>query len=145
MSRLCRVLTLTLVDMIDMFVSRTPKYDDIVQIDNGKVPLHFSQQDNHCSLKRPWRILQSEGHASETEKTMMACKGGFISIFFGNFDLLISAISVKCRKHRWVARRIDKFVHARYLVRVPDRHCVQPTVVDAKAKSYVLLFDKENR
>lgn len=78
-----------LLNMIDMFLC-TGKYDDIDQIDKGKLPLDFRQQDAHCSMIPLLRIIQSERHASKTEKTVMGCKAGFISIFSGNFDLPIS-------------------------------------------------------
>lgn len=65
-------------------------------------------------MKHPRHILQSERHSSKVEKNIMGCKGGFIPIFFSNFDLPISAFSVQCWKYRGIAQRIETFFHAWY-------------------------------
>lgn len=53
--------------MIDMFVRRMQEYEDTVQIDKGKLPLEFGQQDLHPLPKRPWCVLQSEGHVNNAK------------------------------------------------------------------------------
>lgn len=82
---------------MDMLFQRMQKYYDIVHTDNQKEPSDIRQQDVHCSLRRPWRILESRAHAGKTEKTMTGWKNGFILIFSGNFDLSISSISFQSR------------------------------------------------
>lgn len=121
------------------------KYYDIVQVNKDKLTFDFRQQDINCSLKRPWFILQSERHASRSEKIMMGYEGGFIPIFLGGFDLPISPTTVQCREYGHIAQRIDSFVHACCWVWILDGHCVQHTVVDAIAKSSVLLKAEDNR
>lgn len=96
------------------------EYGNIVREEEGKSPLHFFQQDVHCSSKRPRHILQYEGHGSEMEGAMMRGKSGFFMIFLSNLYLQISAIIVQSRKHRSVSQKIDAFGHAWYRVRILD-------------------------
>lgn len=70
------------------------------------------QQNVDCSLHHPWRILKTRGPAGKTKRIMMGCKGGFISIFFGNVDLPISSIGSQRRNYRRISNRIDTLVHA---------------------------------
>lgn len=76
---------------------------------------------------------------------MIVFKCSFIPILFGNFDVTISATSRQCRNYRRPAEGVYTFVHGLYRVRIPDRHCVQHTVAEAKAKTSVLIKDEENR
>lgn len=76
------------------------------------------------------------------EKAILGCKGSFILIFFGEFDLLISSHSIQCRKYRCFPRRSVTFVLAWYQVRILDLHFVQLELADAKAESSVLREKK---
>lgn len=111
------------------------------KIFTAKLSLAFREQDVYCFLKQPWRILQSEQHASKREKAVMGWEGCFITIIFGSSDLPISIIIVSYRKYRRITKKIEPFVHAWYCVQIPDHHCVQFAVVGAKAKSSVNLKD----
>lgn len=127
--------------MVNVFVWRTQKDDDIVYIDKGKFPLEFRHYDVLGLLKHPLQILQSEGLADEAKKALIRRESGFISIFLGHLYLPISTVRLPCRKYRCIANSVDAFVHAWYLVRIPNLHWVERALIDAKAKSSILLKD----
>lgn len=110
----------------------------------GRRPLASHQKDVDYSLRRPCGSHQCKRHASKLEKTMMRCKRSFVLSFFRSFDLPISAVGVKGRKLLPIAKEVNSFVHAWYLVRVPDPHSAQLTVVYAKRNGAVLFRDKDN-
>lgn len=89
--------------------------------------------------------VSSERHASKMEKTVMEYEGKFIPSFIGNIDLPITAVNVRCQKYPGISEQVDIFVHEKYRGRMLDRHCVQLAVVNAKAKSSVLLRDEDNK
>lgn len=110
----------------------------------GQTAIEFCQQDIHCLLKLPWRILQSKVDVSKTEKTMMRCEGRFSSIFFVNSNLPISRSSVQCQKYWCVPQRIDEFVCEWYWLWISNRHCIKIMVVNAEVRSSVFLRDIDN-
>lgn len=114
-------------------------------MNTGKLPHVFCQQDLHCPLRRPWRVFQSEEQASKSQKKMMGFKGGSVQILLGNLYLLTPGICVQCPKICRISKRIDTLVPVWYQVRVSDRRCVQVVVVDAKAKSFVIVGNEENK
>lgn len=61
-------------------------------------------------------------------KLMMRYEGSFISIFFENFEFLITATCVQYLEFYRISKEIDQFVQTWYWVRFPDCHCVQLTV-----------------
>lgn len=75
-------------------------------MDKGKLPLDLRQKGVHCSLKRFWRIIQSERYANKTEKSMIGCKPSFMAMFLGNFYLPISTISLQYREYRFFGQGI---------------------------------------
>lgn len=90
--------------------------------------LHTSMQKTFC----------------ETKEAIARRKTGFTAIFFGILYLPIYTIRVQCGKYCCIMKRLDTFVHAWYLVRVPDCHYVQHLIGNAKSKSSVSLRDKIN-
>lgn len=88
-----------------------------------------------------WREFEWSGR----EDVMRRPECSSVSIFLGNLDLPRSAVRVYCQKYRRDAKWVDTFVHNWYRVRILDRHCFQIAVINAKAKSYVLPREYENR
>lgn len=131
--------------MIDILVQRGRKYDDPVQIDMGRLSPYFRRQDGHCSIKRPLHILQTQLRASEMKKNTIGYEGGFVCSSFAIFVSGISAVSVQCRNYCHISLQTNTFVHAWYVVRVPNRDFVWHAVVYRKAKSFNLLWDKVKR
>lgn len=69
----------------------------------------------------------------------MGGKFDFVATLVDEFSLLISDICGQSQKYYSVTKRIDAFVHARYWVPVPYRHCVQVLVVNTEAKHSILF------
>lgn len=126
-----------------MFAWLTRKYNDIVKIDKGNLPLDFRQQEVYCSLKSSWRIFQSKWHTNKSEKPwwhVMAvlCRSSLVIEIF-QYLLLAS------RGETIVAsgQQIETLAHTWYWVQILDRYCVQLKVVGAKTKSSVFSETKK--
>lgn len=101
--------------MIDAYIWRTKKYNHIVKIDKGETAISVSLL-GPPSLDETFMALSTfvNSKAGESQKAMMRRKGGFIAIFFGSFELAISASSVQSRKYFRISSLINTFVHAWY-------------------------------
>lgn len=64
-------------------------------------------------------------------------EGGFVAILIGKFYFPIAAISIECPENRKSTKRVDKLVHAKYGIKVPNGYFVQLVVVQAKSKCSV--------
>lgn len=71
---------------------------------------------------------------------MVRCDGGLVPVRIFDFDLLITAISVKRQENACFVEQVDTFMNSRYDIRVLISYGVQLVIAYAKSERYVFLW-----
>lgn len=107
---------------------------------------HFTRDS--MMLTACWKAAgafsQSKRHPNKAEKTGVGCKGRLSSVRFGNFDLLVPAVSDQRGKYGCITKRVSALAHARYWIQVFQRYGVQLSVVDTEAYRAVFFGNGDN-
>ena len=71
-------------------------HQNVIQVDED--PLHVAKDLVHQPLKRLSRVLQTKGHPKKLEKAKRCDDGGLFDVFWGHWNLVVSAHQVQDRK-----------------------------------------------
>lgn len=128
-----------------MFGDRLEENYHVIKMDETSLPL--VQWENH--VERPLEIcggiLESERHAPELKKPLLALKGCFRLILFAERELPISLITIRSCEDIGISKSDHPVVHAQQRVRVAIVNGVQPPVVDKEPQGTIILQHKYPR
>ena len=74
-----------------MFLKISTKHNNIVQVDQARLPLQSSKNKFHKPLKRTWRITETKGHYLEFKEAMTGRECCLLMVSTLHLDLPITA------------------------------------------------------
>lgn len=122
---------------------RCKEDENVVKIDEAKLPLHGGNNNILCRLETCRGVLHPEWHLGKPNQAMMGrC---FNPVTIVDFNLSVPGASVQCREHVFFSQAVDEFVHKREEIQVAFGDGVQLPIVDVEVGRTVFLGDEYTR
>ncbi|KRZ82459.1 hypothetical protein T08_7424 [Trichinella sp. T8] len=77
-------------DVAQVLLFCLPEDDDVVEIDEARLPRQSPQRFFHQPLKRRWGVAQPERHDAELEEPQRCGERCLLPVFFCDFDLPVA-------------------------------------------------------
>jgi hypothetical protein len=119
--------------MSNMFLICPTVYQDIVKENNNAFMQEWSKGGVHCSLKSSRSTRQAEGNHRELIVASMSGKGYFELFTHLESNLMIPRVEIQYREPLSLPQLIDELIKNWYRIHRLDSHCVEVSIVDAKA------------
>lgn len=129
--------------MAQLFFEAPEKFEDIVDVDQGVLPLEKRRNNVHRPLKSCWSGFKYKSHTGILVQTTMRDEGRVIYSTIIQFYLLIATVGIQCRKYVVWLEAVETFVHSQYGVVSPNRTHIQILLVDAEPQAAILFMCKD--
>ena len=98
--------------MLVVLLLRARVHDNVIEVNEGRLPLHLGENYVGRSLERSGSVPQTEGHALEAVQALMGREGCLVPVVLFDLNLPIAAVGIEGGVDPCVPKRVDALVHA---------------------------------